>query len=777
MTKKSIIDIQIQFSKTNFIYKTNETNILLDLLIDVEEECKKRGLQPPTHYHIRNGQKRIEMDIGSLGYSLQELGFSNGVILLSLADFFNPNNMPIDQNLSLENLCGRMVDVILTSLIKENKRCLPVPKTCTLLARCHQLGLISITQAQKIIESIQSFYPRGQIPQNSTDYIVCAMVKLIQIRPLKALDELKTDFCQELASYKEELTYSYKKECDVYQLNFQNSDKIYRRTCHLKEFASISQEYSKKVDLIVQDATIDETNHSVILVIKEAEKLKNFLENYQTQAEIIAKKIEYDIFINSVFFFRKTGYPRYQFELKEIQAKIEKVPEEDSEEDVDEYDDDDYADDENEETNDLKLEVFNQKKELLIRIGQHLNWIPKPNLSITNCIVKKEKDFPDELWISIAGFLNKRDLDSLSFLNRNFALIAWQAMVSLCKDKFGCFPFSPVVAYDIQLLKNLNSTRKYFNKRYYTLFDPVYAELFEAIENKDGEKAQNFIQTQLKAKKTNVIDRVFYQKNSDGETAISLAGRYKLLKFLDFCFNTFIVEGHRLNRGANLLVKTGRYSEVMDELNYSMSNEALWIFACICLCKQVELYEDITQKSAWQRTWMDEKEPQSLAGMAILLSSYDLLKLTLEVVDGPVNHQEHIHNQVLREKSFHAANLYVTSTGLNFSPIEMAAFGKNQVIIDYIFGLMEPTAIFNSGYHNLLCYFIECKDLKGLVFYTRDSLNQDSDLFNRYLNVDSDHQLTPLGVAIAKNWMQGFKYLFMKAKYYSLDDEVFSHVT
>ena len=92
------------------------------------------------------------------------------------------------------------------------------------------------------------------------------------------------------------------------------------------------------------------------------------------------------------------------------------------------------------------------------------------------------------------------------------------------------------MAYDIQLLKNLNSTRKYFNKRYYTLFDPVYAELFEAIENKDGEKAQSFILTQLKANKSNVIDRVFYQKNSNGETVISLAGRYELQKFLDFCF-------------------------------------------------------------------------------------------------------------------------------------------------------------------------------------------------------------------------------------------------
>ena len=86
-------------------------------------------------------------------------------------------------------------------------------------------------------------------------------------------------------------------------------------------------------------------------------------------------------------------------------------------------------------------------------------------------------------------------------------------------------------------------------------------------------------------------------------------------------FYTFIVEGHRLNRDADLLVKTGRYSEVMDDLNHSMSNEALWIFACAFVCKQVELYEDIRRKSAWQRAWMDEKEPQSLAGMAILLSS------------------------------------------------------------------------------------------------------------------------------------------------------------
>ena len=123
-----------------------------------------------------------------------------------------------------------------------------------------------------------------------------------------------------------------------------------------------------------------------------------------------------------------------------IQAKIEKISEDDNEENVD--DDDENDNDENEETNDLKLAVFNLKKALLIRVGQHFNWIPKSNLPITNSIVKKEKDFPGELWISIAGFLNKRDLNSLSYLNKNFALIAWQTMVIICKDKFGCFPFS-----------------------------------------------------------------------------------------------------------------------------------------------------------------------------------------------------------------------------------------------------------------------------------------------------------------------------------------------
>ena len=274
---------------------------------------------------------------------------------------------------------------------------------------------------------------------------------------LNNLDELNRDFRQELDLYKKELK--------IHPFTPQDSEKFYRRICHLKEFASITQEYFEKFDLLMQNTKKEEINNSVI---KKAEELKRFLNKYQNRAEFITKKIGYDLFMDSVLFFEKHGYAHYKLELIKIQAKIKEIPEDDSKAIVDEDDGNVY--DENEETNDLKLEVLNQKEALLIKIGQHFNW---------DCIVKEEEDphqlelmniqaniekitihdskediddnlkqvtridqhferisksnlpitLPDELWVSITGFLNKRDLDSLSFLNRNFALIAWQAVV------------------------------------------------------------------------------------------------------------------------------------------------------------------------------------------------------------------------------------------------------------------------------------------------------------------------------------------------------------
>ena len=132
----------------------------------------------------------------------------------------------------------------------------------------------------------------------------------------------------------------------------------------------------------MQNTNKKEINNSVI---EKAEKLKRFLNKYQNRAEFTTKKIGYDLFMDSVLFFEKHGHGHYKLELMKIQAKIKEIPEDDTEAIVDEDDDNVY--DENEETNDLKLEVLNQKEALLIKIGQHFNW---------DCIVKEEED-PHEL--------------------------------------------------------------------------------------------------------------------------------------------------------------------------------------------------------------------------------------------------------------------------------------------------------------------------------------------------------------------------------------------
>ena len=96
---------------------------------------------------------------------------------------------------------------------------------------------------------------------------------------------MNSDFLQELALYK--------KEFKIDPFTPQDSEKFYRRICHLQEFASITQEYSEKFDRLMQDSTSEEINNSVI---KKSEELKIFLMNYQTRAEFIIKKIEHDLF-------------------------------------------------------------------------------------------------------------------------------------------------------------------------------------------------------------------------------------------------------------------------------------------------------------------------------------------------------------------------------------------------------------------------------------------------------------------------------------------------
>ncbi len=384
-------------------------------------------------------------------------------------------------------------------------------------------------------------------------------------------------------------------------------------------------------------------------------------------------------------------------------------------------------------------------------------------------LIKKQKvqiQLPDALWFHIAKFLHKRELYFLTYLDTDFLRIACRAMINFYRDKFIYFPFSiestpldrkySAVSNSIQSLKKINIKGQYYHYRYYTLFDPDYVELFEAIEAKDSEKAKIFIQARIIDNRHNVVDRVFSQKNGQGETVISLANRYGLQDFLNFCFKNLILEGYRLNKDRYSLVKTGDYSRILATLDHTMSNEALWMFACAYVCNQTGIWNVIIQKQAWRSTWQEEDESPTLTAIATLLSSLDLVMRVLRGLD-----REQTADQLFEEINF--GNLYITHSIVSYNPLEIAALGKNRAIIDYLFLKLKSKGLVNRAYSELLCYFIECHDIQGFkVFYSNDLEKETSGLLNRYLNIDSNRKLTIMGVAIAKNWMPGVRFMVQR---------------
>ena len=130
------------------------------------------------------------------------------------------------------------------------------------------------------------------------------------------------------------------------------------------------------------------------------------------------------------------------------------------------------------------------------------------------------RKLPTDLWVHLAEFLNFRDLASFSSLKKEFFLIALQAMTDIYKERFIYFPFSysPLETKLSQFsgymnqLRVLNNIRKLYDSQYYTLFDPAYIELFQAVKAKDTERAKKFIESQLRINKNKVIDRVFCKR-------------------------------------------------------------------------------------------------------------------------------------------------------------------------------------------------------------------------------------------------------------------------
>ncbi len=121
-----------------------------------------------------------------LDISLQQLGFYDQMKLqISNETLLERSH----QDLSIENLRGRMGDIILGSLAREIANSpagsseSDMPRTSALLTQCYQYHLLSRTQTQSIITHMQSRYPDEIIPPDSPEYTIYTRLNSIVASP------------------------------------------------------------------------------------------------------------------------------------------------------------------------------------------------------------------------------------------------------------------------------------------------------------------------------------------------------------------------------------------------------------------------------------------------------------------------------------------------------------------------------------------------------------------------------------------------------------------
>ena len=417
---------------------------------------------------------------------------------------------------------------------------------------------------------------------------------------------------------------------------------------------------------------------------------------------------------------------------------------------------------------------------------------------------------PPDLWVHLAEFLNFRDLASFSYLRKKFFLIALQAMTNLYKERFIYFPFSysafstdnstsleakrPPFSWYMSRLKVLNYIRRFYDSQYYTLFDPAYIELFRAVHAKDTQKAIKFVESRLQFHQDKVIDQVFYQKNSEGETVITLASRYNLQDFLNFCFQRLILETPQPNQNEQGLVATGHYSEVLSELNSCMTQsevkdnilkEALFTYTCAHLCNRNDICQTMAATPVWQNAW-ELGVKADLLHFAILLSNISLTRRILDEIKGQDDDQlEYSFRNPAYD--YDEESLYIVRAHNDFSIKDLALIGKNKAIINELLSVYRVQDLGRFNNTHLVYSIIDRRDLYQLRRYCEEN-REDVELFlhsseiaNKYLKVHSVHRLLPIGYAIALNWLQGVEFMvdskipFMKEKDDAFDEAPIIH--
>jgi hypothetical protein len=389
-----------------------------------------------------------------------------------------------------------------------------------------------------------------------------------------------------------------------------------------------------------------------------------------------------------------------------------------------------------------------------------LQGLPKDSIVQKKSQKKIElQDLPKDPMLLIGEFLKESDYQH-TFLNHYFSLITLNWITEFYKRKYLYFTrqYDVVEKYSPNLLKELNDGRKLYRERYYTLYDPAYIELFILLEQEDSKAAQTFIELRLR-KNQDLTDIIFTQKNAVGETVITLARRLNLQDFLDYCFQTLIINRPPLHpESPKRLVNTGSYADLLSELDSKMSNEALWTYACAYMCNQQDICKVLSSKSRWDIRFLGEKrEPMSIVDA--WLGSNEIWRAMLQRYYTDALEDE--DGDEFLQQQWDAIPEYekeVTHFKLNgdFTLAEVAALTKNRKMIEE----------FEAGDHGrteLLYYYLENKNLTFLNMYEDDENDEESSVFtcsaapNSHYNVDSDEILLPIGLAIAKNWPKGVR--------------------
>ena len=349
------------------------------------------------------------------------------------------------------------------------------------------------------------------------------------------------------------------------------------------------------------------------------------------------------------------------------------------------------------------------------------------------------------VWAQIAGFLGRSEFLNM-VINRDFIPIVSQQIVDSNFGDFAGFkyPWRETLSSKAPVTPHILSQ---FYRRHDTLIDKTYIELFYYVTEKQIQKAIKFIQSRIG--EPHLADMIFFQKDGHGDTVINVARRQNLQELLDFCFEQLIKHGSGLE---NRVVKTESWPAVLINVHNTISLPLIWMYACAFICNQKQIEKSIYDNNFSEKTplyllGVDMKP--ALAIVAALLGNLDLMKNAMN--DFWKSQETSIHSEYLFEEN----ELYLNNKEIRLKPLEIAAISRNKEMIQYLLE-MDWKSQYLAG------WYIERRDLRGLQMNCfRPEFSQELQLSPQHFNIHlpENFSLTPIGLAVAKNWLEGVEYM------------------